>query len=755
MRRLFLLIVIAALVIPAAAQAPVVRLALLREPEMLTVIVQASEPVSVLDLRFEYVNEYDFEILQALRDYEQFRAAAANVTQACFVLRAHDTETPIPQECLSMARADLHVQELGEAGIFWFDTRINLQRPLTVLNTTSVISVCPAENPRCEFDYPYAPPGEAPAPPLLFDAADLENREILVLIADFEQMSGSLLEPHLEWERVLNNAIAETGVNGRAERIPTIIRSHEEAREAAGWYDATLVIWGYVGAAVVSSSYTVTPRWSRIEEQPSETEVIGTLDELSLFVSPGGDAKYIFDFVVAQLAYFADDYAAALEMIDRAIELAPLEREEEMGLGALYFYRGYTQDRLGASPEIVIDDYTRAVTLGVRLASAYNNRGTAYYALGDYDSAMLDYDQAIVLDPGDATPYNNRALIHIEAGDYERAFEDYDQAIALDPTYSTAYDNRGVAYVQSGEYAQAIADFDQAITFDPDYVSAYNNRGGVYEQQGDYDQAMADYDQAIALDPTLAEAFNNRGRLHYLMGEYRRALNDFDQAIMLDSAYLNAYNLRGSTYYALGDLKQAIEDFGRVIALDPLFADGYNNRGLAYADLGEYELAFDDYDQALALDPMSLIAYYNRGNAYYGIGAYELAIADFDQVIAIDPAHQWTYVNRGLAYYFLGNFYRAILNYDQALELNPMDSTAYNNRGWAYYFSNDFRAAYNDFARAADIDPNDANAYSGLVLANAAARRCTDAADALRTYLDLAGSDADPAIEQTYRQQCG
>ncbi len=589
MRRLVLALLTTAILLgiaPAAAQASPVRVTLLRERDMLTLVVQASDSASLLDFRFQYLDEYDREILIALRDYDQFRESSADVTEACFVLRAFETETPVPQDCLNITRTNLHVQELGTASLFWFDGVINLQRPLTILDVNGFVGVCPAENPRCEFDYPHAPPGEPPPPPILFDAADLDNREILVLIAEFERLNPEInpLQPQGEWERILENAISEVGVNARAELLPQTFRSHDEARAAAEQYGATLVIWGYVGAAVVNSQYTVTPRWSQLDTQPGETEVIGTLDELALFVSPGGDVEYVFNFVTAQLVYFSrEDYQAALDLMDRAITLVPAGREIEMGVGALYFYRGYTQVYLGAPPETVIEDFTHAIDFGLAGANAYTNRGAAYNELGEYERAIVDFNQAITLDPDNASAYSNRGNSYYHLGETDQAIADYDRAIALNPALADAYFNRGITYAELGEYAQAVADFDQTIALSPDFADAYNNRGNAYSSLGEVEQAFADYEQAIALDPESVLAYHNRGNVYYDTGNLRAAYQDFTRAVEIDPTFAAAYvGLlsvdvdRGRCDQAADALRTYIELMGN--AADPAVEGYYRQR---------------------------------------------------------------------------------------------------------------------------------------------------------------------------------
>jgi len=83
------------------------------------------------------------------------------------------------------------------------------------------------------------------------------------------------------------------------------------------------------------------------------------------------------------------------------------------------------------------------------LAIAYNNRGNAYTAKGDYDSAISDFDQSIALNPTYAKAFNNRGVAHLRRREYELAIEAFDDAIKLDPGYGAAFVNRAGAIAEA------------------------------------------------------------------------------------------------------------------------------------------------------------------------------------------------------------------------------------------------------------------------------------------------------------------
>jgi tetratricopeptide (TPR) repeat protein len=88
------------------------------------------------------------------------------------------------------------------------------------------------------------------------------------------------------------------------------------------------------------------------------------------------------------------------------------------------------------------------------------------------DAAFSAYDMAIGLDPNNATAYSNRGEAYWAKRDWDHAIADYSKAIELDPkaTIATirtcAYKGRGDAYLAKGDRNLAIKDYAQAVEFD-------------------------------------------------------------------------------------------------------------------------------------------------------------------------------------------------------------------------------------------------------------------------------------------------
>lgn len=122
----------------------------------------------------------------------------------------------------------------------------------------------------------------------------------------------------------------------------------------------------------------------------------------------------------------------------------------------------------------------------------------AKYKAGNLKGAIADYSQAILLNPRYASAYVSRGLVRNELGDTQGLLTDLDLAISSNTRSAVAYSVRGAIRYKQGDKNGAIADLEQAIQFDSKYAHAYLGRGYVRYEIGDKQGAIADLKQAAA-----------------------------------------------------------------------------------------------------------------------------------------------------------------------------------------------------------------------------------------------------------------
>jgi tetratricopeptide (TPR) repeat protein len=426
--------------------------------------------------------------------------------------------------------------------------------------------------------------------------------EVLVIVTDFVGSEGAAASSRIV--RALDRRVQESGLeNVRIEALPgEAPRRAEEAMAIGQQYNATLVIWGVYDGIVVEPFYEVVENQASIETRVSLGATAAGLPTFSAYVVEGlpHQFEYLMLFSLGQLAYFSQDYEQAISLFDEAVAAIgdPGEGGQSLGLDTLYFYRGFSNRRLGHN-EAAIQDYGAVIALNPEFVRAYKNRGTAYYYLGDYEAAIADYGRAI----------------------------------ELDPTDSGTYYNRGLAYFASGDPSLALADYNHVITHDSDFIPAYINRGLIYMESGQYDDALSDFDRAIALNPPddlLAITYNNMAYTFVLMDEnYDEALGYANQAVALAPEFEEAYHTRGAVYMGMGDVERAIADFDAALAIDSSLPHAYRDRGWAYAQQENMEAALADLDWAIALSPGDALSYYYRGTVHDSLGHTANALSDY------------------------------------------------------------------------------------------------------------------------------
>jgi tetratricopeptide (TPR) repeat protein len=146
------------------------------------------------------------------------------------------------------------------------------------------------------------------------------------------------------------------------------------------------------------------------------------------------------------------------------------------------------------------------------IALVHNNIGVSLAEEGKIKEAVYHYNEAIRIKPDYADAYNNRGTIYGGLKQFQLAIGNFDKAIALKSDYAKAFYNRGTAYTFIGQYERAIENYSDAIRLNPDYIDAYYNRAVIYLRQGDVNSGCNDAQKACSLgDCSALKAAKDRG----------------------------------------------------------------------------------------------------------------------------------------------------------------------------------------------------------------------------------------------------
>lgn len=245
----------------------------------------------------------------------------------------------------------------------------------------------------------------------------------------------------------------------------------------------------------------------------------------------------------------------------------------------------------------------------INLSSAYNNRGTAYLGVQNYNEALTDFDEALQFNPKELVViYLNRGIAYSCKKNYDNALNDFNKAIEIFNeemsknnysliTLSRIYSNKSLVNYYKKNYNLALDDCNKAIELSKDNVDAYNNKGMIYTNIKEYDIAINNYNISInilsemiqnntqndeMMTTVLSKTYNNRGIAYYYKKEYENAINDYTEAINLRDNEAYGYNSRGCVYVKIKKYSNAMSDYNEAIRLFKNNNVYLNNRVLLY-----------------------------------------------------------------------------------------------------------------------------------------------------------------------------
>ena len=87
---------------------------------------------------------------------------------------------------------------------------------------------------------------------------------------------------------------------------------------------------------------------------------------------------------------------------------------------------------------MAIEDYNTAIELDPKNSSAYNNRGFAYFELGEYELAIRDFNEYIRMNKnsnGNVDPYIGLSVSYYQLNNVGEAKKYYQVAIEIEPLF--------------------------------------------------------------------------------------------------------------------------------------------------------------------------------------------------------------------------------------------------------------------------------------------------------------------------------
>jgi type IV pilus assembly protein PilF len=173
------------------------------------------------------------------------------------------------------------------------------------------------------------------------------------------------------------------------------------------------------------------------------------------------------------------------------------------------------KDRITASDQT---EASKRANVRLQLASAY-------FADGQFTTALDEVKQAIAADPKMPEAFNMRGLIYAALGDEALADDSFRHALQLNPRDPDVMHNYGWFLCMQKRYTEASTQFQQALA-QPQYREAARTllaQGVCEARAGQLAEAEATLQRAFALDAASPVIAINLSEVLFRRGEYERA----------------------------------------------------------------------------------------------------------------------------------------------------------------------------------------------------------------------------------------
>ena len=387
--------------------------------------------------------------------------------------------------------------------------------------------------------------------------------------------------------------------------------------------------------------------------------------EILLLIGGGYFLSYTALTMFGWRQHRAGNHERAMWLLDLAIRINPWMTHARISRGAVRL--NYYHDYQGC-----IDDINRVIQQNRKSTMAFNNRGAAYYQLGETDKALKDFDRSIELQPDLLLAHFNRIRVMYERYcDYDTVIDLCEEAFQYHPqdfwlNYILIY-----SYIEMKDYEGALEACRHIEKNGLNITYVHSLRSLVLQKRYGVKNAIEEIDKALQFASDDTHILRILAEIYAIDFQFEKVVEIFSKLINSAPKSDELYTSRGVYYSRLGEDEKAMTDHNHALAINPYSALAYNNRSCHLAKQGQFEQALKDVNRCIELEPILKIGYGTRGETYFAIGEYEKALADFIKAEELKMNDGFALIGQAISQYKLGNIDEAKSLWEWGIEQEP------------------------------------------------------------------------------------
>jgi len=455
-------------------------------------------------------------------------------------------------------------------------------------------------------------------------------------------------------------------------------------------------------------------------------------NEAFLELDAASPEDLLYPQLLGQIAYtywYMDEMTPALSFIERAIQLAEVEEEQDISAN-WYEFKANVYERMDDLDQ-AIEVINEAIIKHSHHASLFTKRGYLLGEMEQYDQAIVDLEMALSLNDTDGYTLMSLVYCYNAIESYEKSIDyaqkwieltnEVDAYGTLAYTYSLADQKEkqhetllkaleqypdeeeflialGNFYEDKRQFLQGIDIWKQLLNSNSEHIFARTSLAYCQNAIGLNEEALENIGEGIEHLPHVPDFYIWKAIILQDFGRYVEAVEIFEMALELlenNDSYWTAdemYSRIGYVYaQSLNNGKKAIEVFEKAAELNPEEDNHFDMLGYLYEDYEkDKEKAIEAYKQAINLNPTAH-PYLNIGNIYQELGEVYLAKKSYEKALELsDPKpnddHE-TYAIHGRILIGLKRYDEALVFIDKAKEIAKNDGRNSNGECMCVYSS--------------------------------------------------------------------
>jgi len=204
-------------------------------------------------------------------------------------------------------------------------------------------------------------------------------------------------------------------------------------------------------------------------------------------------------FLIARVYIKTNDIETASQYLESALSLTTSEGIDMLLTASQDYIDSFMYEE-------AIDLLERAQELAPTHQELINDLAFCYERMGLLEDSMIHYQRYLDIDPFNDNVWFNVGTIYARELKFEKAIEAFDYAIALNPENSSVLYNKAILLVNTDKYDQAIETFSSFLVLEPNNLFALSGIGYAYLAKDKIDQAQEYFKMAMIEDISYADA---------------------------------------------------------------------------------------------------------------------------------------------------------------------------------------------------------------------------------------------------------